>query len=156
APALARLFPVLRRVQAVADATAQPPDVPDPQELRRRAFAALRDLLDRLAAREPLILWIDDLQWGDTDSAALLSDLLAPPAPPPLLLLCGYRSEYGDSSPCLRALREMPGRRELQVEPLSEDDALRLALELLGRDDPAARAHAALMARESRGSPYFL
>jgi serine/threonine protein kinase len=154
--ALARLFPVLRRVQAVADVTAQPPDVPDPQELRRRAFAALRDLLDRLAARRPLVLYIDDLQWGDVDSAALLSDLLAPPEPPPLLLLCCYRSEYGDTSPCLRALREQPGRRELEVEPLSEDDANRLALDLLGRDDPAARAHAALMARESGGSPYFL
>ncbi len=155
-PALARLFPVLRRVQAIADATEQPPDVPDPQELRRRAFAALRDLLGRLAGCQPLVLYIDDLQWGDADSAALLSDLLAPPDPPPLLLLCAYRSEYGDTSPCLRALREQPGRRELEVEALSEDDAYRLALDLLGRDDPAARAQAALMARESRGSPYFL
>ena len=108
------------------------------------------------AGRQPLVLYIDDLQWGDADSAALLSDLLAPPDPPPLLLLCCYRSEYGDTSPCLRALREQPGRRELEVEALSEDDAHRLALDLLGRDDPAARAQAALMARESGGSPYFL
>ncbi len=157
APALVRLFPVLRRVPAVADATdSQPPGVPDPHELRRRAFAALRDLLGRLAAVQTLVLYIDDLQWGDADSAALLSDLLAPPDPPPLLLLCCYRSEYGDTSPCLRALRQQPGRRELEVELLAEQDARRLALELLGRDDPPAQAHAGLMARESGGSPYFL
>jgi hypothetical protein len=155
-PALARLFPVLRRVPVVADLTDQPPAVPDPQELRRRAFAALRDLLGRLAARQPLVLHIDDLQWGDADSAALLSDLLAPPDSPPLLLLCSYRSEHSATSPCLRALRERPGRRELEVEALPEDDARQLALELLGRDDPPAQAHAGLMARESGGSPYFL
>jgi serine/threonine protein kinase len=156
-PALARLFPVLRRAIAVADAVAAAlPEVPDPHELRRRAFAALRDLLGRLAASQPLVLYIDDLQWGDADSAALLSDLLAPPEPPPLLLLCSYRSEYGATSPCLRALREQPGRRELEVEALAPEDARQLALDLLGHDDPAAQAHAALMARESGGSPYFL
>jgi serine/threonine protein kinase/tetratricopeptide (TPR) repeat protein len=156
-PALARLFPVLRRATAVADAVAAaPPEVPDPHELRRRAFAALRTLLGRLAALQPLVLHIDDLQWGDADSAALLSDLLAPPDPPPLLLICSYRSEYGATSPCLCALRQQPGHRELEVEALAQDDARHLALGLMGRDDPAAQAHAALMARESGGSPYFL
>jgi serine/threonine protein kinase len=161
--ALARLFPVLRRVGAIVAAVQQTVTISDVHELRRRAFAALRELLFRLGQQHPLLLYIDDLQWGDTDSAALLSELLRPPAPPVLCLLCAYRSEYESRSACLQALLAAHGsdqtgekRLIIAVEPLDPAATQVLALELLGSDDAAAYAQADAVMRESGGSPYFV
>ncbi len=109
------------------------------------------------------MLAIDDLQWGDVDSANLISELLRPPDPPLLLLLGCYRSEYAATSPCLRVLltpaeSEMGhiDCRELIVEPLAPPEARSLALTLLGRGDAVASFAADTVAHESRGNPYFI
>ncbi len=160
--ALARLFPALRRVQAVAGAQRRVLEIPDSRELRRRAFAALRELLARLSDRRPVVLYVDDLHWGDLDSAALLTELLRPPDPPAVLWIACYRSEERETSALLQALDAASlatvniDLQETEVQELSADEARELALELLGERTESVQALAATIAHESGGNPFFI
>jgi eukaryotic-like serine/threonine-protein kinase len=156
--ALARLFPVLRRVPSIANMEEQVAG--DPTRMRRRAFFALRELLAALARRQPLVVFVDGVQWGDKDSAALLLELVRPPDAPPLLLLMTYRDEERQTSPFLLETRgRWPALAELHnvtIGPLNEEETRRLALTLLGADDGRAQVTADAIALEARGSPFLV
>ena len=157
AVALARLFPVLGRVSQLHAHEMAASATPDPIELRRMGFAAMKDLFTKLAEQRPLVVAIDDAQWGDADSATLIASLLAPVAPSGLLLVVGFREEEVEASAFVRELhatlaarRSGAGWREIDVGPLALDDATSLAMALVGPE------HAQRIASESRGNPFFL
>ncbi len=158
---LARLFPVLRRVKAVAEPKVRSFEPPDPQEIRHRAFGALRHLLRQLGAQRPVILYIDDLQWGDVDSAAFLNDLIHHPRSPSVLLIASYRREDIDTSPLLRALLRPAAEhtgdvRELAVDELSGADARALVCDIIGKDDERRDSLVEAVLEESGRNPLFL
>jgi serine/threonine protein kinase len=160
---LARLFPVLQGVTAVAATPRRRFEVRDPDEVRRRAFACLRALLGRIGATQPLVLCLDDLQWGDVESARLLVEVLgrrddAPP-PPTLLLVGAYRSDEAAGSALLRELRGPRGAEgerlvhglDLALGPLTPRDAVALARASAG---PGASAEA--IAAAGDGNPFMI
>ncbi len=158
--ALTRLFPVLRDARVVAEAPDPDGDVADPLEVRRRAFAALKELLDAISRYRSLVIHVGDLQWGDADSVQLLEALLSAPAPRPMLLVCDHRNELAASSDALAAFRRIRERlsgvcdfRDVDVGELTTAEAYELASALLERDDrPTAQAIAA----EAQGNPLFV
>jgi hypothetical protein len=149
---LANLFPVLGDLREAAGRPIRQIDLADAQELRRRAFEALRELFTRVAAVRPIVLVVDDLQWADADSRALLHELLRPPGAPGILLLCTRRAHV-DAEPVASGL---PGEvRELSLSKLPDGDASALVRKLLGAraDDDA---EVASIAREAQGHPLFI
>jgi eukaryotic-like serine/threonine-protein kinase len=98
------LFPALRAATAVARRVRKRPAVADRALLRRQAIGAFVGLLARFRERGPLCIFIDDLQWSDADSAALLGPVLGGPAKVPLLFIGSYRREAGTRGPLLDAL----------------------------------------------------
>ena len=161
---IARLFPVLRGVPAIALASGlRDQDEVEPVEARRLAIASLGEMLARIADRRRLVVRIDDFQWADHDSAVLLGGVLRQVDPPAILVLLTVRDGAArDGTPLQRLLTELAERDQplsivrVRVGPLPADEAEQLAIALLG--DPAKRGRmlARDIVREADGSPFFL
>jgi eukaryotic-like serine/threonine-protein kinase len=144
---LGQVFPVLRaHVPERGDADE------DPARLRTRMFAALRELLARLAERGPLVIAIDDLQWADADSLGLLTELMRRPDEPRLLLVATVRrthdaSSHGGLPPPWYGISGH--LTPLVLDSLPLDDAVELARRLGATD-------AERTAKEAQGHPLFI
>jgi eukaryotic-like serine/threonine-protein kinase len=154
----AQVFPVLRGLEAIA-AAARPDDVPDPQQQRTQMFAAVRELFIALAARHRVIVVIDDVQWTDADSLALLRELLRPPGAPAILYVATLRPT--EVAPVAiaeieKAIALADGVEDVQLGALSsgaaEELVVRLARYMGMAPPPAMRA----IADETRGHPLFI
>jgi len=157
--ALARLFPVLKRVPDIAEPAKLWLAPPNPHETRRRAFVALRYLMRRIASDTPLVVYIDDVQWGDVDAATFLADLVLHPEPPAMLLVASCRLEEEESSLLIQQLRQRGPAdadlvRELVLDGFSPEEADELVANVVGAR--GADVEIAALLRESRGNPLFL
>lgn len=155
--ALARLFPVLERVDAVARGPSKV--IADLQDLRLRAFAALNELFGRMRDRRPLVIFVDDLQWTDSDSIVVFEYLLSQLEPTPFLWVATHRSEGAKDNALLQQTLAIPARsprvecRSLHVGPLPPAVSMLLAQRLLGS---TSTVDSGLIAAEGRGSPFFV
>jgi hypothetical protein len=158
--ALERLFPVLKDVARGLDRRVE--EIPDAIELRRRAFGALRELFARIARRGHVIVFIDDLQWGDADSMAILHEILAPPNPPPLLLVLCYRSEDAESNAQLKNIGDFAvgphiERTDIELQGLGDAEARALVEHLLeGAAATRNETQTETILREGAGMPFML
>ena len=164
--ALVQAFPVLRRVMGMSQTREQRRI--DPHEMRRGAFAAIREMLTRLAERRPVIVLIDDLQWADADSLAVLAEVLRPPGPPPLLLLGTTRVADGEvaTSPAEQAPAigrpraplgaSLRGDVQITLGRLTREETRALAEQLLAAAAPGLAVSTEQIAREADGYPIFV
>jgi hypothetical protein len=148
---LLKLFPVLGRSLRPPGASA-PQDAPTDATARRRAFRALRELLLNLAATQPLMITLDDLQWADYDSAELMEVVFGAPASVPLLVIAAHRNEDRARSPFLSHFEDRVPHESLTLGPLGQSELLRL---VHGLAPALGDASTAAILREADGSPFL-
>ncbi|NUQ62941.1 MAG: protein kinase [Pirellulales bacterium] len=161
---LLRIFPAFRRVGGIWAGLAESRALPDnAADVYRSAVESLRQMLGRLAARAPIALFVDDLQWGDLDSAVLLSDLFRPPRPPRFLFVGCSRSGAVSDSLCVDEMRTRLASlgaefapREVFVEPLAPGAARHLAETLLYPLDRGGEEAVTELVHHSGGNPHLL
>src|SRR5262245_54707406 len=158
---LARLFPVLNQVAAIRQTPAPPVDALQARESRKRAFTAFAELLARIGDRRPLVLQIEDLQWGDADSVAALHEFILARGKLRMLLMLSFREEHVLAPEYARLLKTMqeatPSGEHVNVHvgPLSEAESRILAQQILG-DSAASDERVAEIVREAEGNPLFV
>ncbi|MEY4510604.1 MAG: hypothetical protein RLZZ450_2726 [Pseudomonadota bacterium] len=152
--ALGELFPVMRRHLPTGQATECAPL--DPIARRTLGHAALRRLLCRLGEQRPVVLIVDDMQWLDPDSGALLSCLLTGPERPRLLVLGALRSDVTPGATLRGLLDTLPEpASQLELSELSTAEAHALVVSLWRHGTPSESLARRLVAQAS-GHPLFL
>jgi DNA-binding SARP family transcriptional activator/tetratricopeptide (TPR) repeat protein len=159
---LTRLLPELRD---------RYPDLPDPTQeastARQHLFEAIARLGQALAARAPLVLFLDDWHWADAASMDVLQYALLrwSEEGAPILVLLTLRQESVAEDRDLRAwlsrLRHGAGYRQLDLTALSEVETEEMIRTLLATEGGGGeRSRVARFSRwlfeETEGQPFFL
>ena len=109
-------------------------------------------------SQKPLLLFLDDAQWGDPDSFEWLHALLTSPAAAGVLVLATVRAEEtGREHPFTRflaSLRQLGIVVELPLQPLDARETAELAL--LESAKPLESANLGEIFRATQGNPLFV
>jgi serine/threonine protein kinase/tetratricopeptide (TPR) repeat protein len=121
----------------------------------RQKRALLVRTLERLAARRSVILWLDDLQWGD-EAIGVLEHLRERRSEPPrMLVLATVRSDIVADQPNLAGRLDSLQRDErstrLELEPLAREYQRDLLMGLLPLEEDLADR----LADRTEGHPLF-
>jgi PAS domain S-box-containing protein len=136
-------------------------DVPAPAA-KLRFQLVLRRLVGVFARpRQPLALFLDDLQWLDSATLELLGELMNQPELRNLLVVGAYRDNEVDANhPLMRRLSAIRDSgvecRELALSPLREEDLTQLISDALHCEPELARPLARVVHDKTAGNPFFV
>jgi hypothetical protein len=147
---LATVFPVLNRVPFALAATENARKIENPSALREQAFGELERLFEALARTAAVVVYLDDLQWADKDSFALLRRILRSDAAP-FLFVATMRAGaelHAD------ALDLLAGAERVRLRGLSESESRVLCEKLTGPGGRPSEQDG--LVREAAGHPLYL
>ena len=145
------LEPTLPAFLALLDVPVDDPEWRDldPPQRRQRTLDAIKRLLLRESLVQPLLLVFEDLHWIDSETQALLDNLVESLPTARILLLVNYRPEYQ------HGWGNKTYYTQLRIDPLPPESAEELLRDLLG-DDIALHPFKRRLMERTEGNPFFL
>ena len=140
--------PYLLHLLGIEAATTQLAGI-NPDTLKARTFATLRQLWLKSSQRRPVILVVEDVHWIDPTSEEFVASLVERLSGAAILLLGTYRPGY--RPPWL----EKSYATQLTVQPLSAQDSVQVVQSVLQQQTVLPRVAEALFAK-AQGNPFFL
>lgn len=133
-----------------------------PLESRQRFDAVLLAFLQCFASpSNPLVLFLDDLQWVDPASLNFLQALMRSPASGNLMLIGAYRDNEVDAShPLVVTLRQLTAEQSsltrVELSPLSQHDVAQLVADTLSERTEDVGELASILFEKTGGNPFFV
>src|SRR5688572_17504635 len=132
----------------------------DPSELRSRVLWTVAEFVRALAAKQPLLVLLDDVHWADLSSLELVHFLARQAARARLLIVCTYNVLERGQRPELRSLEQSllaSGVAHVhRVRPLSREETDELLRRAFDADDAVTREFSALLYGWTRGNVFFV
>ncbi len=150
------LFPALSRGDVDADAASSE----EPEEFRTRLMWNFAEFLKRYAARQPVLLVLDDVQWADDSSIELMHFLARQISGEPILIVCTYNDQARDQNRHLveaeRSLSSIGAGEVLRLEALSRGQVLELVSRTFSVDSDVVRDFSGVLYGWTRGNTFFV
>ena len=124
--------------------------------------SAFMHFFHAVSKEKPILLFLDDLQWADTNSIKLIEHILNSRENFPILFVGTYRSNEVDSShplwPILTKMssKNMTSEQIITLEPLTLQEVNQLVGELFQHWNEDVENFSSLCYEKSGGNPFFL
>lgn len=130
----------------------------DGPSIRRQVFICMRQLFERMALRQPMVLLLEDWHWADQSSIELVEHLLPLTASQPLLVLIATRPD--PEGPAARITRFLSGQpdiklQEIKLMPLSDAQSATLVGNLVGSLGLPVVLREQIL-HKTEGNPFFI
>ncbi|MCX5874252.1 MAG: AAA family ATPase [Deltaproteobacteria bacterium] len=140
------------------------PSVPElePLEAQNRFHLVFQSFI-RVFCRpeQPLVVFLDDVQWADSSSLKLLELMMTDPETKYLLVIVSYRDEEVDASHPLMMTLEALRKENIRINilhlgPLQLEHVVELISDTIHRDKLKVIQLAELVHQKTAGNPFFL
>jgi class 3 adenylate cyclase/tetratricopeptide (TPR) repeat protein len=143
-----RVLPLVFDLLGVSEPEREAPRM-EPEARRRQLFAFVRRLVQTLSARDPVVVFMDDLHWIDPGSDAFLRQIVEAAIGTHTLVLVNFRPEYQADWTRKSHYQQLP------LQPLGSEGIEALLRHLLGGDPSVAELLEPIRVRTG-GNPFFI
>ncbi|MDX1961025.1 MAG: AAA family ATPase, partial [Leptospiraceae bacterium] len=133
-----------------------------PSESQNRFNQTFKEFLKVLSTKEhPIVLFLDDMQWADSDSLKLIQNIMSDSEISYLLFICSYRSNEVDSTHQLIHTLDQIEKSDCKIETLSlkvlqEEDIQKILSETFASNQGNVIELAKIIISKTDGNPFFV